>query len=100
MNKEETIIFAIKNKKVIKFDYKEEKRITEPFVLGYHKSTNNLILRAYFIEGHSSSGKYNAWKLYTVENMLNIDFTNDVFSGDREHYNPEDSAMSDIIIAI
>ncbi len=100
MNNENIIIRAIQMKRVISFFYKEGNRTVEPFLIGYHKDTGNLTLRAYFIEGHSKSGRYNTWKLYTVEDIEDIRLLDESFSGRRENYNPEDKMMSSIVAKV
>ncbi len=100
MSNKDLIVEAIEKKKTISFYYKEGERIVEPFLLGYLSTTDNLTLRAYFIDGYSKSGKFNSWKLYTVSEMEDIRIMDSSFSGLREYYNPEDKAMSTIISKI
>jgi hypothetical protein len=88
---------AIKMRKKLSFIYKGGIRIVEPFLLGYHKDTGNLTLRAFFTDGFSKSGNYNSWKLYTVEEIQNLKTLSEEFSGEREYYNPEDKMMSSIV---
>lgn len=100
MSNSEFIEKAIRDKEVITFIYKGGKRTVEPFTLGYHKTTDNLILRAFFISGYSSSGKYNEWKIYLVDEIENLELVGSNFRGTRVGYNPDDSDMSTILITL
>ena len=97
MNEIEKICEAIRNKKIITFYYKEGIRTVEPYLVGNHATTGRMTLRAFFIDGFSKSGRYNTWKLYSVEEIENVVINDSIFSGDRIEYNPDDKAISEIL---
>lgn len=97
MTTEETICHAIKNRIVIQFSYEGYSRIVEPFTLGYHKDTSNLVLSAYGVGGYSKSQSEPPWRLYIVNQISGITFTNQRASTSRIGYNPNDSRISSII---
>ncbi len=86
---------AIKGKRIIRFDYDGDERIVEPFCYG-RNSKNNDVLCAFQIGGASSSGNPEGWKLYTVDKMVEVVVTANIFQGDRPKYNPNDSRMVEI----
>ncbi|RXJ90544.1 hypothetical protein CRV01_05150 [Arcobacter sp. CECT 8983] len=89
------IIAAIDNKNVVEFTYKNDLRVVEPFVIGV-TSTGKIALRAYQVGGNSSDSNTIGWKLFTLDKMNNLRVTIDNFTGVREHYNPNDSALNPI----
>lgn len=91
---------AIKNRKVVKFFYKGQKRIVEPHCYGIHKDTGNEALRAYQIGGYSSSGKIYEWKLYIISEMSGIVVSDERFEDSRPGYRMEDSMMATIFCQI
>ncbi|WP_116107511.1 WYL domain-containing protein [Lewinella sp. IMCC34191] len=100
MTNQQLILEAIENRKTIAINYKGGERVIEPFTLGYHKSTGNLILRAFFLDGYSSSGEYYQWKIYRLDNISNVKVLNQPIFFDRDGYNPNDSDMSEILATI
>ena len=97
MTTEEIICNAIKNRTVIQFDYEGHQRIVEPFTLGYHKDTGNLVFSAYRVGGYTKSHSEPPWRLYKVNQMSEIGITNQKAATFRSDYNPNDSRMSQII---
>jgi len=97
MKTKEIICRAIRERIVIKFTYDEETRIVEPFTLGYHKETGNLVLSAYQVGGYSKSQSEPAWRLYNVENISKLSLTDKQAQKHRKGYNPKDSRMLSII---
>lgn len=71
-------------------------RLVEAFCYGVHRSSNNEVLRGYQVGGYSESGEPTGWKLFHVLDMLELVVTSKHFSGDRDYYNPNDSAMKTI----
>ena len=94
------ICSAIESRGVIRFYYKGGTRLVEPFCYGLHKSTGNEVLRGYQIGGYSVSGEPVGWRLYQLNKITNLVITDKIFSGIREHYNPNDSTMKTIICRI
>lgn len=96
----EVICKAIAQKKIISFDYEGGRRTVEPFLLGIRKGTGKETLRAFFLKGHSNSSTGNAWRPYVINKMSNLTMEDETFTGVREQYNPNDSAMSEIFCRI
>ena len=95
---EEQICNAINSLNIIEFDYDGELRVVEPHCLGI-TTAGNLALRAYQIDGYSSSGNL-GWKLYSLDKADNLNVLNEMFEEARSGYNSNDSAMTEIICAI
>ena len=92
MNQE--IIEAIENKNLIEFDYDGESRTVEPHCYGLSTKGNH-VLRAYQVDGYSSSGDM-GWKMYDLGKTNNINILEDTFEKSRNGYNRGDKGMSDI----
>ncbi len=90
---------AIENKQVIEFSYKNDLRIVEPFVLGV-SSSGKISLRAYQIGGFSSDSNNTGWKLFTLDKIDKLRIRTDNFTGIREYYNSNDSALNPIYARI
>lgn len=93
----ELICNAIENRLVIKFKYDGEIRIVEPFVLGYHKDTKNLVLRSYRVGGYSKSDREPPWRLFDTNNISELEVTTTNAQSNREYYNRNDKHMSEIL---
>jgi predicted DNA-binding transcriptional regulator YafY len=95
----EMIKSAIENKKVIEFYYKDDLRIVEPFVLGI-STTGKESLRGFQVAGDSTDSSNFSWKLFTVAKISNLRVKDENFIGNREYYNPDDSAFSQIFARV
>lgn len=95
---EEQVCNAINTQNVIEFYYDGEIRVVEPHCLGI-TTKGNLSLRAYQIDGYSSSGKL-GWKLYNLDKTDSIKVLDETFDEPRNGYNPNDSAMTEIVCSI
>ena len=82
---------AIKLKRIIRFNYSGGLRTVEPFCHGV-STAGNEVLRGYQTSGDSESGDPVGWKLFRVSEISNLTITNELFSGTRPGYNPNDSA--------
>lgn len=91
------IIEAIENQNIIEFSYDGELRIVEPHCYG-KTTAGNEGLRAYQIDGFSSSGKM-GWKMYDLGKADDIEVSNDTFNT-RSDYKPGDKGMSKIYAEI
>lgn len=92
MNQE--IINAIENQLIVEFYYENELRVVEPHCYGI-TTTGNEGLRAYQIDGYSSSGKL-GWKMYDLEKAEDLVITEDSFDGPRAGYKRGDKGMDEI----
>jgi hypothetical protein len=90
----QTIIEAIENQNVIEFYYEGELRVVEPHCYGV-TTAGNEGLRAYQIDGYSSSGKL-GWKMYDLGKAEDLIITEDLFNGPRTGYKRGDKGMDDI----
>lgn len=95
MNSE--IINAIKNQNVLTFNYEGESRTVEPHCYGVTTKGNEAI-RAYQIDGYSSSGRM-GWKLYDLSKADYIDVQDETFDV-RDDYKRGDKGMSKIFVEI
>ena len=88
---------AIKNQNVITFDYEGESRTVEPHCYGVTTKGNEAI-RAYQIDGYSSSGTM-GWKLYDLSKADDVEVLNETFDI-RDGYKKGDKGMSGIFVEI
>ena len=88
---------AINNQNVITFDYDGESRTVEPHCYGLTTKGNEAI-RAYQVDGYSSSGKM-GWKLYDLSKSDSIEVLEDTFNV-RPDYKSGDKGMSEIYCEI
>lgn len=105
----DTIIDAIRNKKVLVINYEGEEpggnglRYIEPVCFGYSKK-NNPVLRAWDMEGAShrdfiGQSPLPNWRFFNVNKILSIQPTGETFSQVRPLYNPNgDKSMIKVII--
>ncbi|GHT34541.1 hypothetical protein AGMMS49574_22170 [Bacteroidia bacterium] len=91
------IINAIKNQNVITFDYEGESRTVEPHCHGV-TTKGNEVIRAYQIDGYSSSGKM-GWKLYDLSKADDIEVLDETFEV-RDDYKRGDKDMAKIFAEI
>jgi predicted DNA-binding transcriptional regulator YafY len=97
--KEKTIIDAIRNRKVVEFSYNGQPRIVEPQTYGV--STNgHPTLRGYQRAGGSVSGYTRGLRLFELAKILELRQTGERFAQARPEHNPNDSAMSKVIISL
>ena len=94
----DSIKTSIDSKKRLWIDYPPGRRLIEPHVLGFSRASSKL-LRAFQVEGASSSGEHENWKLFTVDKVQGIEDSGQTFNGPRPGYNPDDSAMKGGIIS-
>ncbi|MDR0866594.1 MAG: WYL domain-containing protein [Candidatus Symbiothrix sp.] len=87
------IIYAIKEKKLIQFDYDGESRTVEPYCYGL-TTKGNEVIRAYQVDGYSSSGRM-GWKLYDLAKADDIEVSDESFEV-RDDYKKGDKGMSTI----
>lgn len=92
MNKE--IINAISNQNLIEFDYDGGKRTVEPHCYGI-TSAGNEGLRAFQVDGYSSSGKM-GWKMFDMDKASSLNVLDDTFDNPRPGYKKGDKGMSRI----
>lgn len=92
------IIDAIENLNVLEFYYNGELRVVEPHCYGV-TAAGNEGLRAYQIDGYSSSGSF-TWKMYDLGKANNISVNGKIFNGPRPGYRRGDKGMLTIYAEI
>lgn len=70
---------AIAIQYVVEFDYDGYRRVVEPYKVG-SSPTGNDVLDAYQIGGGTSSGEVPAWKLFELEEILQVSIPRQSFS--------------------
>lgn len=90
----QNIIEAIECLYVIEFYYEGKLRVVEPHCYGI-TTAGNEGLRAFQIEGYSSSGKF-GWKMYDLGKAINITLRDTNFKSSRPGYKKGDMGMSRI----
>lgn len=90
---------AIRDQRLLLFDYKGHARVVEPYCYGI-STAGEASLRAIQVRGSSSSGGFGFGKLWTLTLMTNVRVAEETFVPDDPRYNPNDSAMKRIICRI
>ncbi len=88
---QDSICQAIKNQRLLQFEYEGETRVVEPYQLGYKKGL--LILSAYWIRGYSKSMDLDGWRSYYLNKMTSIVALDEPFSDLRDGYMPAPNKM-------
>jgi len=97
MEVNQQIVEAIENQNVIEFYYEGERRVVEPHCYG-KTTAGNEGLRAYQIDGYSSSGIM-GWKMYDLGKANDIAVNEGAFKV-RDGYKRGDKGMSEIFAEI
>lgn len=83
---------AIRSRSLVEFDYDGGTRLVEPHCHGFGK-TGKEFLRAYQVDGYSSSGQPEGWKLIDLSKVTGLYLTGGTFSSARPGFNPDDPVM-------
>ena len=94
----EAIINAIRQRSMVYLDYPPGQRLIEPHAVGYGRS-GRLLMRAFQIDGASSSGDCRGWKLFELDRAATLIPANIGFSGPEPGYRRGDKAMARGVIA-
>ena len=89
---------AIKEQKKVRLYYEGTERIVHPFLIGINKRGNES-LRAYQVDGYSSSGELPAGRLFLLDRIDFVEIIDEKFPI-RDDYNPDDKGMIKIIYRI
>lgn len=100
INKKETIINAIKDKKVLSFNYDGLDRIVEGHAIGRHITTKNIFLRAYQIGGNSHSNEQPYWRMFVLGEISNLKVLNKNSEAPKNGYKKGDKYMSEIFYEV
>lgn len=88
------IVNAIRNQNLIEFYYDGGNRTVEPHCYGI-TTAGNEGLRAFQVDGYSSSGKM-GWKMFDMNNASSVNILDETFSSPRPGYKKGDRGMSPI----
>ncbi|WP_293942792.1 MULTISPECIES: hypothetical protein [unclassified Sphingobacterium] len=91
----QTIIDAIKGQNLLEFSYNGHQRVVEPHTFGVSTKRNDS-LSAYKVGGTSDKGVVPDWKLFTISKIVNLEKSDETFTGTRSGYTKNDSRMSKI----
>ncbi len=91
----QTIVTAIKEKRLLSFTYDGYARVVEPHCYGITTAGNEAI-RCYQVRGGSSSGKVPDWRMMTIDSIRGLTLTQETFSLPRTGYKRGDRGMSTI----
>jgi hypothetical protein len=83
---------AIKDKRLLQFQYDNFVRVVEPHILGRNASGND-VLSAYLVRGYTESDRKPYWRRYLLSEIRNLTVLDEEFPGPRKGYNPRDKTM-------
>ena len=86
---------AIQSKQLLQFTYEGHFRVGQPHTFGVDKKGHEA-LRAYQVEGMSSSGMYRGWKMFHVQEIKGLTILDRTFEHPQLSYKKNDSAFLDI----
>ena len=90
---------AIRERRLLTFSYNGQERVVAPYCCGL--STRDAeVLRAVQVGGASSSGRFGFGKLWRVAQLKDVRLSDETFVANDPNYNPEDSAMKQIICRV
>jgi hypothetical protein len=90
---------AIQGRNLLSFMYDGFCRTVEPHAYGMD-TKGHMALRAYQVNGGSNSGEYVGWKLFHINEMLNVSVQPQAFAGPRPGYKRGDKAFASITAQI
>jgi predicted DNA-binding transcriptional regulator YafY len=90
-----SIASAIRDRKILSFNYDGFNREVEPHCLGIDKK-GHPALRAYQIAGGSESGEYVGWKMFHLNEIKNLRVLEKAFESPRREYKRGDKDMIQI----
>ena len=85
----QTIVKAIKERRLLELTYKDIQRTVEPYAYGATK-TGYEKLTCYQVKGSHSSSKPHTWDYLDVSKIMNLVLLEDTFVGHRDGYKPND----------
>jgi predicted DNA-binding transcriptional regulator YafY len=86
---------AVKDRKVLAFDYDGKPRLVEPHAVGTNKKGDS-VLRGFQVTGDSATNS-TAWKLFTLEKIENLSVVALTSQAPRPGYKAGDKAMVTIL---
>jgi hypothetical protein len=98
--KEKTIIDSLRNRKVLEFFYNGQPRIVEPQSYGLSRKTERPVMRGFQRTGGSVSGYTIGLRLFELAKISELRQTGERFAKAQPEHNPNDTAMSKVIISL
>jgi len=98
--KEKTIIDALRNRKVLAFSYDGQPRIVEPQSYGLRKAAERPVMRGFQRAGGSTTGYIRGIRLFELVKMSQLRQTGERFVKPQPEHDPNDSAISKVIISL
>ena len=87
-----TITGAIRDKRLLEFFYKDDRRVVEPHAYGFDGKGHDDRLWAWQVLGRA--GDPPGWRYYVTSEMLNVHAIQQSFPGARDRYSRGDQRMS------
>lgn len=94
-NKYILLVSAIKEKRIVTFNYDGLDRVVECATLGY-TTAGMPAVRGYQIEGDTHSGTVPCWRLFLLDRIRGLELTEARFAGEPPAYERSDKAFSRI----
>ncbi|MBL8265358.1 hypothetical protein [Steroidobacter sp.] len=91
---------AIQKRALLEFRYHGHLRVVAPYCYGLSKRDGAPVLRGIQVRGASASGGFGFGKLWIVSEMMSVRALDEAFVPNDPNYNPNDSAMSEIVCRI
>ncbi len=95
-----TLIRAIQNKIVITFYYRGHLRFVEPHTYGVFKNSRQDALVGYQTLGGSNTGGIPAWRTFLINEIFNLDLSQNNFIKSRPGFRRDDPRMNVIYAQI
>ncbi len=90
---------AIRERRVLSFDYHGHHRIMEPHAYGLSLAGNEIV-RCYQTRGTSEHGTVPSWKICLIAEISGLADTGEHFSGKRDGYARGDKKMTKIFVEL
>lgn len=94
----EQICEAIRDRKLIQFQYEGLSRVVEPYCYGI-ATTGNELVRAYQVEGSSSTGKLE-WKFFDIDKIIDLEVLDESFNVNNSDFKPNDPVILEVFCAV
>jgi hypothetical protein len=104
---EETICDAIDSGKCLEFEYKELRRVLNPFIL-YRSQNEEILIEGDQIEGNSDSSSIPYWRSFQLEKIDSVEIvegpksvhgSDKIIPNTEEKYNPNHERYAEVICA-
>jgi hypothetical protein len=93
------IVEAIRERRLLVFDYHGGKRVVEPHTYGLDRWDRSLLC-GYQVEGASRSNRSDGWKFFFVDEISNLQMDDRRFAIPRPEYQRGDGAFKTIVIEL